>query len=723
MNILQASKNMCIQHNVLFRVLDATTGQVVKEYKGHNQATNSMLMGIAHYLKGDGILNQGNSMLGTFIPRYISLGTMGLMSQEEDAEGLPAGIGISSTKQPDESDEDFEIRRFEEYMNHRPGYGADGYDENQNNGRGHLGLGPCYDVELHPINCELISSTFPRTAITYREIVPEAEAELPETIDVIFSAMISTGALKQFRDPANGYIFITEAGLWSQKNYSDKAPNGLLAGYRIVPPDETNWYMQANPALEITPEQAALNRRLLKQQIIKVNTNQVVQVIWKIQIGAREQFGAIINKHCDCTCYDKSHPNPECPCHGNKEKKTILYLNKHNIELNVGESESLIATVDPIQPVTWTSNDESIAIYEDGIVKALADGTTTITATATDGSDASDSCIVSTHVNVPVGDLESYTLFSTATLILGARTVIYGDNIGIGKKIDWQASDYKTNEGRIVGYSENSKLYVWCDNTSTGGDAAIVSRGGNYFDIAVYMPKNASVSLSNQPNTEELAFLRGRYEITEEMERPKIELLNESDYIPGNNNINIGQNELALMTEENVIFLQHAIGYSYVFKDNVFQDYIYSRTVNSTNSEYGAYRQITFDSSENRPASLYVYPGKYAIAGLSQTGNFTQFRFKGSTQSESTVFYVRGNISLSNDTHISNDGEAKSCMVYCTGNLSAGATKEMKLYLVAPNGKVTISNSNEHIPITLYGNIYANEIELGNNIHFGIMEV
>lgn len=251
---------MSIVHNVSFRVLDAATGKVVKEYSGHNQATNSMLLGIAHYLKGDGILNQGTSMLNSFVPKYISLGTMGLESQGKDENGLPTGLILG-------------------YADSKPGYGADGYDEAENNGRPYFGLGPIFENRSDSsktVDCELISDSFPRAAITYRQIVPETQAEYAESIDVIFSAMISTGALAQFREEGKDYIFITEAGLWSKKAYSDDYPNGLLAGYRLLPPDEKD---RNDPEIQ-------------KRHILRVNKNQVVQVIWKVQIGSKEILGS-----------------------------------------------------------------------------------------------------------------------------------------------------------------------------------------------------------------------------------------------------------------------------------------------------------------------------------------------------------------------------------------------------------------------------------------------
>ncbi len=268
MGILKIAKSMGIRHNVTIRVLDAVTHKVVTEHIGHNQATNTLLTGIAHYLKGDGILNQGVYMLGNYIPRYISLGTMGLHSQECDSQGLPIGIGPTNGSEPE---------RFKIYMEQTPGYGADGYDLNKNNSRKYTGLGSVYNGSN--IDCELISKSFPRAEISYREVIPETKSELPETIDVVYSAMISTGALKQFRDKNKNYLFITEAGLWSRPEWTNSKSNGLLAGYRIIPPDENNWNM-TNPE----------NREILKREIIRVNTNQVVQVIWKIQIISKGQL-------------------------------------------------------------------------------------------------------------------------------------------------------------------------------------------------------------------------------------------------------------------------------------------------------------------------------------------------------------------------------------------------------------------------------------------------
>lgn len=272
---LEVAKNLGIQQNVCIRVIDEVTGKVVSEHKGHNAATNTLLTGIGQFLLGGSTTGAG-SFLDSWIPKYISLGTMGLINQEEDENGLPAGIG--------DSDLPTEEERFKEYLLRTPGFGSDGYDPSLMNGRKYAGLGPKFADRPSEgtISCELISNTYPRSPITFRQALPESRSEYPKTIDVVFSAMVSTGALAQFREPEKNYIFITEVGLWSTPIWEGDGNNGLLAGYRICPTDKDNWDMSV-PA----------NRELLKSNIIKIGVNQVAQVIWKIQLGAIEQMGGI----------------------------------------------------------------------------------------------------------------------------------------------------------------------------------------------------------------------------------------------------------------------------------------------------------------------------------------------------------------------------------------------------------------------------------------------
>ena len=353
-SVTKAAKQMAIEHNVTFNVIDINTGDIVQTHEGHNAATNTLLTGIAHYLAGDGVFNQAYDMLSMYVPKYISLGTMGLFTQSADENGLPIGLGAETDNLSGIDSEgnqlyygDPQTERLCHYIAQCPGFGADGYDVSLNNDRPYLGLGPKYDLRpsRETIYCELVNDSFPRTPISLRDIVPEHQAEIPKTIDIIYSGMISTGALAQFRGidestlKENSYLFITEAGLWSSKDWQSKGENGLLAGYRIVPPNQNNWdlgtyvdghYENEEDETSWVPPHFELdtthrykvdengnfvkdskgnlipdaegklysefqkeNQEILRKNILRVNKNQVVQVIWKIQIGGLEQLGGL----------------------------------------------------------------------------------------------------------------------------------------------------------------------------------------------------------------------------------------------------------------------------------------------------------------------------------------------------------------------------------------------------------------------------------------------
>jgi len=71
---------------------------------------------------------------------------------------------------------------------------------------------------------------------------------------------------------------------------------------------------------------------------------------------------------------------------------TDVQLNKSTLELAVGSTETLIATVLPDnatnKTVSWTSSNKNVATVENGKVIAKAEGSTIITATTQDGNKA-----------------------------------------------------------------------------------------------------------------------------------------------------------------------------------------------------------------------------------------------------------------------------------------------------------------------------------------------
>lgn len=74
-----------------------------------------------------------------------------------------------------------------------------------------------------------------------------------------------------------------------------------------------------------------------------------------------------------------------------------IQLNKDTLDINVGDSETLIATIKPENAtnknVTWASADEKIVTVENGNIVGVSAGTTMVTVTSEDGN-FSDSCIV-----------------------------------------------------------------------------------------------------------------------------------------------------------------------------------------------------------------------------------------------------------------------------------------------------------------------------------------
>ena len=97
---------------------------------------------------------------------------------------------------------------------------------------------------------------------------------------------------------------------------------------------------------------------------------------------------------------------------------TSVSLNKTSLTLEIGESETLTATVLPSnatdKSVTWTSSAQSVATVANGTVTAVGSGTATITATTSNGKTAT--CMVT--VTNPYADF-SFTLSGNGYALTG----------------------------------------------------------------------------------------------------------------------------------------------------------------------------------------------------------------------------------------------------------------------------------------------------------------
>ena len=120
---------------------------------------------------------------------------------------------------------------------------------------------------------------------------------------------------------------------------------------------------------------------------------------------------------------------------------TSITLSQSTATLTTGENLTLTATITPsdadINLISWSSSNPSVATVDTmGKVTAVAPGTATITATATDGSDVTASC----EVNVIAPQQDSYTI----TYMVDGE-VYYQESLEYGSAI--VVPDAPTKEG------------------------------------------------------------------------------------------------------------------------------------------------------------------------------------------------------------------------------------------------------------------------------------
>ena len=144
--------------------------------------------------------------------------------------------------------------------------------------------------------------------------------------------------------------------------------------------------------------------------------------------------------------------------------KSIM-LNPDSIDLMVGDSETLTATVEPANTtdkVEWASSAESIATVKDGVVTAVAKGTVAITAKAGTRSATCDVMVIEPFKFRPV-DLGLSVKWANANI--GAEfEEAYGDYYAWGEvEPYYSCQDPLTwKEGKTGYYWES---YKWCNGS------------------------------------------------------------------------------------------------------------------------------------------------------------------------------------------------------------------------------------------------------------------
>jgi len=137
---------------------------------------------------------------------------------------------------------------------------------------------------------------------------------------------------------------------------------------------------------------------------------------------------------------------------GCKKEVTGITLNKTNITLHIGETESLTATVVPTnatnKTVSWTSNNPVVATVTDGVVSAQGSGTTTITVNTEAGNYTAE-CVV-TVISI---DLEGVIIngirWATRNVDMPGTFAAKPEDAGMfyqwNRKVGWSVTDPMIN--------------------------------------------------------------------------------------------------------------------------------------------------------------------------------------------------------------------------------------------------------------------------------------
>lgn len=134
---------------------------------------------------------------------------------------------------------------------------------------------------------------------------------------------------------------------------------------------------------------------------------------------------------------------------------TGVTLNKTELPLNVGATETLTATVAPENAtnkgVTWTTDKADVATVADGVVTAVAEGTATITATTTDGSFTANCTVTVTAAATADG----YTVSMEVPSVTAAKDSAASANVMVSGHSDENITGYNDYDVYVTYDSAN----------------------------------------------------------------------------------------------------------------------------------------------------------------------------------------------------------------------------------------------------------------------------
>jgi len=178
------------------------------------------------------------------------------------------------------------------------------------------------------------------------------------------------------------------------------------------------------------------------------------------------------------------------------ERVTGVTLNKDKLELVVGETQRLIATVLPAdatnRSVTWESSDTDVATVDtNGTVTAVTAGTATITVTTTDGGRTANATVTIVDAPAEVGVIINGIRWATRNVDMPGTFAQHPESAG--RFFQWGTLNDVTHHwpatGIVTGWNSSDNRAAW---TSANDPCPAGWR----------VPTQAELSnLRNQPNT------------------------------------------------------------------------------------------------------------------------------------------------------------------------------------------------------------------------------
>ena len=198
-------------------------------------------------------------------------------------------------------------------------------------------------------------------------------------------------------------------------------------------------------------------------------------------------------------------------------KVTKVELDKTSLTLDVNQSETLTAAITPSnatdQNVTWSSDDESVATVENGIVTAIKAGTATITATAADGSGEKATCSVTVKeaaiVPVTSVSLDKTTLGLTKGETARLTATVEPNN-ATNKNVTWSTSNASiatVNNGEVTAVSAGTATITatadgksaTCTVTVTAATVPVTGVTLNKTSTSLYVGDTETLTATVQP--------------------------------------------------------------------------------------------------------------------------------------------------------------------------------------------------------------------------------